>query len=156
MKELSIIVPVYNESEVIKSVLDQWVNHLYNLKIDFELIVYNDGSSDNTLDELERASLKYKEIKIVDKKNSGHGPTILKGYQDSNAKWIFQMDSDNEIKVKDFDKLWLVRDNYDFVIGKRSNRVSPLPRKIITFVSRLTIQLFYKVKLLIQIVRLDY
>ena len=45
------------------------------------------------------------------------------------------MDSDNEIKVNDFDKLWLIREDYDFILGKRSNRLS-LPRRIITFFQR--------------------
>ena len=43
MKDLSVVVPVYNESEVIEFVIDRMVQSFKNLKIDFELIVYNDG-----------------------------------------------------------------------------------------------------------------
>ena len=123
------------------------VNHLKDLKIDFELIVYNDGSKDNTLEKLNGIKVNHKELKIVDKENTGHGPTILKGYLEANSKWVFQMDSDNEIKVNDFDKLWSIRENYDFIVGKRSNRLSPLPRRIITFFSKMTIRLFYRSKI---------
>ena len=63
--------------------------------------------------------VNHKELKIVDKENTGHGPTILKGYLEANSKWVFQMDSDNEIKVNDFDKLWSIRENYDFIVGKK-------------------------------------
>ena len=136
MKELSVVVPVYNESEVIEFVIDEWFNHLKGLKIDFEFIVYNDGSNDNTLEKLNGIIANHKDLKVVNKKNTGHGPTILMGYLEANSKWVFQMDSDNEIKVNDFDKLWLVRENYDFIIGKRTNRLSPLPRRIITFFSK--------------------
>lgn len=143
MKDLTIVVPVYNEDEVIKSVLLNWVRFLKNLNIDFEIIVYNDGSKDNTLENINEVAIKNKEVIIIDKKNSGHGPTIIQGYQKSLGKWVFQMDSDDEIKVKDFKKIWSARKNYDFVIGKRSNRHSPLSRKIITAVSRLTVFLLY-------------
>lgn len=143
MKDLTIIVPVYNEDEVIKSVLMNWVSFLKDLNIDFEIIVYNDGSKDNTLEKVNEVASKNKEVIAIDKKNSGHGPTIIQGYQNSLSKWVFQMDSDDEIKVKEFEKFWSARKNYDFVVGKRSNRRSPLSRKIITYVSRLTVFLLY-------------
>ena len=143
MKDLTIIVPVYNEDEVIKSVLVNWVSFLKDLNIDFEIIVYNDGSKDNTLEKVNEVASKNKEVIAIDKKNSGHGPTIIQGYQDSLSKWVFQMDSDDEIKVIEFEKFWSARKNYDFVVGKRSNRRSPISRRIITYVSRLTVFLLY-------------
>lgn len=143
MKDLTIIVPVYNEDEVIKSVLMNWVSFLKDLNIDFEIIVYNDGSKDNTLEKVNQVASKNKEVIAIDKKNSGHGPTIIQGYRDSLSKWVFQMDSDDEIKVNEFEKFWSARKNYDFIVGKRSNRRSPLSRKIITYVSRLTVFLLY-------------
>ena len=52
--------------------------------------------------ELEKTN---EEIEVIDKSNSGHGSTILQGYQQSKGDWIFQTDSDNEIRPDQFKKV---------------------------------------------------
>ena len=143
-KELIVVTPVYNEQEVITTVIKKWTKALSELAIDYELRVYNDGSKDNTLQVLRDLEPNYPNLKIIDKSNSGHGPTILKGYKESlNADWIFQIDSDDEIDVTYFPELWNNREQYDFLIGKRMNRNTPAIRKLISFISRLTISILY-------------
>ena len=60
-----------------------------------------------------------------------------------DAHWVFQVDSDNEIKAGQFKKLWTARENYDAVIGIRDGRQQPFSRKIISAVSRLVVRVFY-------------
>jgi len=144
MNDVAVVMPVYNEAECICAVLDDWTKELDRLVITYRLIVLNDGSKDNTAEVL----LKYSNsphIQIINKKNSGHGPTILQGYGMAvqDAQWVFQVDSDNEIKAEQFKKLWTERENYDAVIGVRDGRQQPLSRKIISAVSRLVVRVFY-------------
>jgi len=149
MKEtLKVVIPVYNEEGAIAVVIEDWTKMLVSLKIDFHIYIYNDGSKDDTLLILNNLAKENSHLVIVDKPNSGHGPSILKGYKDNlDAKWLFQVDSDNELKAADFDKFWKERKNFDFIIGKRIQRESPLPRMIITQISRLVIGLFYGFKI---------
>ena len=145
MENLALIIPVYNEDEAISFVINEWVEELEKLKIDFTIFAYNDGSKDNTSIILKNLSDLYKNVVAIDKSNSGHGPTILQGYLE-NAEtytWLFQVDSDNEMQAKDFYKLWEKRNDYDFLLGTRENRVQPLARKIISLVSRCCINIFY-------------
>ena len=143
MKELTVIMPVYNEDEVIMEVLNEWLEALRKLDIDFDLCVYNDGSKDNTLGEINKVAIKNNEIKVFDKKNSGHGPTIIEGYRQSKGEWIFQTDSDNEISPDQFVKIWEKRSEMDFIIGTRIDRKSPMSRKIISLFSKYTIRFLY-------------
>ena len=120
--------------------------HWNILNIDYHIHAYNDGSKDNTAKILMEFAAKAAGRLIVhDKPNSGHGPTILKGYRDnaSNYEWIFQIDSDDEMGPENFHSLWDQRSNYDFLIGIRDGREQPLPRKIISLVSRLCVRVFY-------------
>ena len=143
-KELKLVVPVYNEQEVIKTVIKKWTKLLSDMGIDYVFQVYNDGSKDNTLDVLLDLEPHYPNLKIFNKTNSGHGPTILKGYKESmDAEWIFQIDSDDEIDVTYFPELWNNRTRYDFLIGKRINRNTPMMRKLISLISRKTISILY-------------
>lgn len=142
--DLAVVMPVYNEEGCIVEVVRAWHTELSQLGIAFCLIVLNDGSQDSTqhrLDELQDLM----ELKVVNKPNSGHGPTILKGYNLAieRAKWVFQVDSDDEMRPEYFRQLWNPRENFDFLIGSRHNRVSPLPRRIITGVSRLSVRLLF-------------
>ncbi len=144
MTELKIIIPVYNEEGAIETVIKDWSDHLSKLKISFKIYTYNDGSKDNTSKILHQLEKKYSNLVVVDKPNSGHGPTILKGYKDNlDAEWLFQVDSDNELKASEFEKFWKVKENYDFLIGERIHRESPLARIITTQISRIVVKLFY-------------
>lgn len=143
--QLHVVIPVYNESEIIKVVVEDWITVLNKLNISYNLKLYNDGSTDATLEELKKLKSLYPDyMDLIDKKNSGHGPTILRSYNESlEAEWIFQVDSDNEIKAHYFTEFWNVKEHYDLVIGKRVNRDSPLFRKVMTYFSYLVVRVFY-------------
>jgi len=145
--KLAIIMPVYNEETVIGSVLDKWANTLDALGIKYQLHPYNDGSRDGSLAQMEAAAKRHPgRIVPHNKPNGGHGPTILQGYReaaDNGFDWIFQIDSDDEMGPESFGTLWVRRAEYDFLAGYRDGRLQPLPRKIISVVSRMTVKLFY-------------
>ena len=142
---LVIIMPVFNEAKIIKTVLLEWIKVLNSLKINYKIKVFNDGSTDSTLDVLTNIKKEYPSfISVINQQNSGHGPTILSGYKNNlDSDWIFQVDSDNEMKAIYFKNLWDKKDDFDFIIGKRTNRKSPLIRKIMTYVSYLIVKLYY-------------
>lgn len=143
--DLVVVIPVYNEEKIIEKVINDWLYELSRLKISFELRLYNDGSKDNTGNVLDQIfnKLQNKNLKIIHKENSGHGPTILQGYRGVQAEWIFQVDSDDEFSSQDFAQFWEQRFFYDFLIGVRDGKSRPLARKIISLVTRLTVSLFY-------------
>jgi len=144
MPELTLVMPVYNEEGAISSVLAQWTKVLHALQIDYQIAVYNDGSKDGTLTALNNISQNNSRIIVIDKSNSGHGPTILKGYLEHlDSSWLFQIDSDGELGPEKFAVLWSKRYAYDLLIGNRINRKSPLPRRITTRMSRYTVWLLY-------------
>lgn len=144
MTNLKIIIPVYNEEGAITEVISDWTSTLEKLKIDFLIYVFNDGSKDNTLEILQNLSKNNDKLIVIDKPNSGHGPTILKGYKENlDAEWLFQIDSDNELRANEFEKFWELRYDFDFLIGTRIHRDSPLPRIITTAISKLIVGFFY-------------
>ena len=143
-KELIVVIPVYNEEAIIQTVIKDWAKTLRDLKIDFELRAYNDGSKDTTLAKLQEITPIYPELTVIDKLNSGHGPTILKGYREADSTFVFQVDSDNEMKAKYFEALWKEREHYDFIIGRRKFSFKvPMPRKIVSFMAKKAIHFFY-------------
>ncbi len=145
MDKLAIVMPVYNEEGAIENVINIWCSELDKYEIEYTIFAYNDGSKDKTSEILHELEIQYPRLKCIDKKNSGHGSTILQGYRDAseNYDWIFQIDSDNEMGAEGFYSLWRKRNEYDYLVGIRDNRIQQLPRKIISIISRLTIKLFY-------------
>lgn len=139
MKELAIVMPVYNEEEILENVINDWTNVFEGLDIDFEILAYNDGSKDKSLEFLRKNAENNSRLIVRDKKNSGHGPTILQGYRDcaENYEWIFQTDSDNELGTEGFVELWKNRCDYDFLIGKRFYKNRDASRKIISNVAKI-------------------
>lgn len=89
MPKVSVIIPTYNReefiSETIQSVLDQTFK-------DFEVIVVDDGSTDNTKRELEKFGSR---IKVIEQKNSERAASRNNGIKDSTGKYIAFLDSDD-------------------------------------------------------------
>ena len=155
-ERLCVVMPVYNECEAIGPVLEKWAAALDGLGMDYVIRPYNDGSKDNSLAVMREVAARINaaasaagrsgRIEVRDKPNGGHGHTILTGYRDAVADgfdWVFQIDSDDEMGPEKFGELWAARSGYDFLVGIRDGRVQALPRKIISFVSRLCVRLFY-------------
>jgi|WetSurMetagenome_2_1015567.scaffolds.fasta_scaffold50616_3 dolichol-phosphate mannosyltransferase len=142
--ELAMVMPVYNEEACVVSVITSWLKVLSDLEINFILLVLNDGSTDNTSKELNYFK-EYHQVKIINKANSGHGPSILMGYKEAShlAEWIFQCDSDNEMEARYFPQLWTQRKRADALFGIRTGRQQNLQRKIITLTSRLLVRTLF-------------
>ncbi len=133
---LSIVMPVYNEEEIIETVVKDWHDTLSAMGVNFEIRCYNDGSKDNTQEILGQLKTTYPSLVVINKPNTGHGPTILRGYAESrHADWIFQIDSDNEIRADQFAAFWEIRDGYDFLLGQRSHKDFPISRQFISYVA---------------------
>ena len=91
MKKVSIIIPLYNEEKYIKECVNSVVNQTYK---NIEIIVINDKSTDNSLNELK--SIRDKRIKIIDlKENKGVSNARNLGVKEANGEYICFLDSDD-------------------------------------------------------------
>lgn len=145
-ERLCVVMPVYNEQDAIGPVLEKWAKALDTLGMDYRIRPYNDGSKDDSLAVMRTAVEQLPRVEVKDKPNGGHGNTILTGYREAVADgfdWVFQIDSDDEMGPEKFNELWSRRGDFDFLVGIRDGRVQALPRKVILFVSRLCVRLFY-------------
>jgi glycosyltransferase involved in cell wall biosynthesis len=142
--ELALVMPVYNEEQCIAEVVQSWYEELVKLGIDFRMIILNDGSQDST-ETILKQFVDHHRMDVFNKKNSGHGPTILEGYHKAVklAEWVFQTDSDDEMKPDLFIELWKRRDQYDALLGVRQGRRQTLVRKGISIFSRLMVLLLF-------------
>ena len=142
MKQLAIIIPVYNEEENIEKVINDWRKILEKKK--FDIIVINDGSKDKTKLILDKIKKKSSNIKVINKLNGGHGESIYLGYKYATKKkykFIFQVDSDDQFSASDFKALWKLKDkSYDLIMGYRQYRKDPLLR---IFLSKVVLRLFF-------------
>jgi glycosyltransferase involved in cell wall biosynthesis len=121
MPKTSIIIPTYNEEASIEKVIGDlkvYLNH------DCEIIVVDDGSTDNTLKLIE----KIPDIKIVRHlKNKGYGAALKTGIQKSQGEYILIIDADGSYPPESITKLIEQKDSYDMVVGARTSPQSQIP-----------------------------
>ena len=92
---ISIIIPVFNESESIGFLLDEVINVMSFHKYNFELIVVNDGSKDNTHQVLKQLTLKIKELSVISlRKNYGQTAAMSAGFDNSKGDIVITLDGD--------------------------------------------------------------
>jgi dolichol-phosphate mannosyltransferase len=142
--DLGIVIPAYNEEACIEHVVRSWLATLDGCGMAYRIMVLNDGSTDGTGSAL-RAFAGDPRVELIDKENSGHGPTILVGYglATGRASWVFQCDGDDEMPPDAFPALWAARNDYDALFGYRDPRLRTPERAFISAVSRLLVGLLY-------------
>ena len=142
MNKLYIIIPAFNEEENIETVALEWHNIVENINTESKLVIIDDGSKDSTYVKLQELSTKLPQLIALTKKNSGHGGTILYGYQyalEQQANYIFQTDSDGQTVPSEFYGLWEKRKEYDIQIGYRKHRQDGLSRIFVTKILKLVL-----------------
>jgi len=128
---LSVIIPAYNEEKRIGTTLTSIISYLEKFpKIngDYEIIVIDDGSQDNTVKEVEKFSTKNTKIKICsNEKNSGKGYSVRKGILLGEGKYLLFSDADLSTPIEELEKLFFwIEQGYDIAIGSRSLKESQI------------------------------
>jgi glycosyltransferase involved in cell wall biosynthesis len=141
--DLSVVMPVFNEERSVAEVVRAWLDELERLRVDYEFRIYDDGSRDRTPSILERLAEGEPRLVPISHANRGHGPTILRGYREARSDWIFQTDSDGGMDVGVFRDLWAHREEYDFLLGRREGRWSTPIRRLVTWISRQSVRIFF-------------
>lgn len=99
---ISVLVPAWNEEETIKDTIEHILAVDYPIK---ELIVLNDGSTDNTRKIVEELLKKYPKLKLINKANSGKGDSLNKGIKIAKGELIVVVDADSYPDKDSFKKL---------------------------------------------------
>ena len=125
---ISIIIPVFNESESIEYLLDEVLNVMLSNKFNFEIIVVNDGSQDNTSIVLDELTIKIKELSVISlRTNYGQTAAMAAGFDNSNGEVVITLDGDLQNDPNDIPKLITHLNNgYDLICGWRYARKDKL------------------------------
>lgn len=120
MKDLSVILPCFNEEDNVVRIPEELIKELDKLKLDYEIIAVNDGSSDNTLHELKKLQKKYQIIKIVNHEtNKGLANAIKSGIDNATGKLTVTLDADFTFHPRQIKNLLnrFYKGDVDIVIG---------------------------------------
>jgi dolichol-phosphate mannosyltransferase len=133
---LSIAMPVYNEAAVIAEVVHDLVREIGG-RLDVELVLVNDGSTDGTREILDRLAAADERVKVHHAaRNGGHGPALRRALEETRGEWIFQIDSDGQQLSAEFWDLWARRDRADLVMGIRKIRRNGTHRVVVSAAAR--------------------
>lgn len=113
--KISVIIPVYNAEKYLENCINSIFNQNYK---NYEIILVNDGSTDNSLSICEKLKKESNKVKIINQKNSGVATTRNKGLLEATGDYIIFMDNDDIISEDFFNKFLEENDNdYDIIIG---------------------------------------
>ena len=120
---LSIIIPAYNEAGRIASALSKVYNFLENKGYDYEIIVVDDGSRDETVFMAQQSKL-FREGKLTvikNRINAGKGFSVRRGILASKGEYVLFSDADLSTPIEELDKLFAyINKGYDIAVGSRS------------------------------------
>jgi len=147
---LSVVIPAYNEAKRLPLTLIDIDKHLDEQEYSYEIVVVNDGSTDETAEIVARFAPLINNLRLIDNsENKGKGAVVRQGMLEAKGLWRLFMDADNSTSVVEFNKMIsYFKSGYDVVIGSRDVRGSrmmpaqPIHKRLLGRLGNLIIQLF--------------
>jgi glycosyltransferase involved in cell wall biosynthesis len=121
----SLIIPVYNEEELIAELATRAVKAAGSVTPNYEILFVNDGSTDSTLQKLIEVRRQHSRIKIIDlSKNFGHQAAFTAGLEMALGNYVAMMDGDLQDPPELLTEMFrmIKEEGFDIVSGKRSGR----------------------------------
>ncbi len=148
VSSVSAFFPCYNDALSIGKMVRDVHLGLEGAVEDFEVIVVNDGSSDNSLEVLHELATEFPRLRIVDHEvNRGYGGALLSGFAASTKQWVFYTDGDAQYDAAEIVRcIAAVRVDTDVVQGFKIGRGDPLHRKVIGRTYHHLVKLFFRLR----------
>lgn len=130
---VSIFFPCYNDSKSIGKLVRETFKTVRKITDNYEVIVINDGSTDDSPEVLNKLLENFNKLKIIThKKNKGYGGTLRTGFLKSSKDVIFYTDGDGQYDVEELPILVsLMTEDVDFINGIKMSRHDPTHRIVI-------------------------
>ena len=142
--DISVVVPLYNEEESLPELV-AWIDRVaQNNKLSYEVIMVDDGSSDNSWAVVEQLKEQYPAIKgIRFARNYGKSAALYCGFADAEGEVVFTMDADLQDSPDEIPEMrrMILEDGYDLVSGWKKKRYDPagkrFPSKFFNWTARI-------------------
>jgi glycosyltransferase involved in cell wall biosynthesis len=142
-KKLSIIVPLYNEEESIRPLVNEIKRALGRVDIDYEVLFIDDGSQDDSLKHIKEISKTDKRFRFISfRKNYGKSAALHTGFKNAKGNAVVTIDADLQDDPQEISNLLKkLDDGYDLCSGWKKNRKDPFIKKysskLFNFITRL-------------------
>ena len=147
---VSILVPVYNIEKNIEKNINILIEKISPFIINFEIIISDDGSEDNSKEAIKKICEENKNVfGVYSKENHGKGNALKRACEIANGKYIIFCDGDMEIDPSQLENFFEImnKENADIVIGSKRHKDSVVNysniRKIISFVYFMFVKIFF-------------
>ncbi|NLA24671.1 MAG: glycosyltransferase family 2 protein [Bacteroidales bacterium] len=143
--DISIVIPLLNEEESLPELM-RWISKvLEQHNLSYEVIMIDDGSTDNSWKVIEEMKPNYPQLKAVKfRRNYGKSPALHTGFQIAEGEVVITMDADLQDSPEEIPELYRMidEDKYDLVSGWKQKRHDPIskrwPSKFFNFTTRIT------------------
>ncbi len=141
MKQLSIIVPIYNEEQILPELYQRLTDAAEKITSDYELIFVNDGSKDSSIDLILRLSKEDSRVKYIDfSRNFGHQIAVTAGLDFSSGQAVVIIDGDLQDPPELIPEMYeKYKEGYPVVYAKRKERKGE------TWFKKFTAKSFYRI-----------
>ena len=118
--EITIFFPVYNDENTIANMTEKCIHTLKEVASNYEVIIINDGSPDNSGAVADEMAKKYDFVRVIHHpQNKGYGAAIKSGLENAQYEWVCFTDGDDEYDIEDLRKMIRLKDYYDLIITFR-------------------------------------
>jgi len=142
---ISLVFPVHNESFIIEQTLRNYVAELEDRVSDLEVIVSEDGSTDDTKSVLERLAKELPIKVFMSDERKGYQRALVDAISHATKPWLFIVDSDYQFAAIDFWRLEPYRKTHDIILGMIAPRKDPKYRVFLSRGYNFLLRLFMKV-----------
>ena len=126
----SLVIPIFNEEDVINVFHQRLENVLKAQDRDYEIIYVDDASTDASLDILKDLSKQGLQVRIISfKENRGQSTALFAGFRLASGEWIITLDADLQNPPEEIPKLLEFKNDFDFITGVRERRKDSILRK---------------------------
>ncbi|MBI3241080.1 MAG: glycosyltransferase family 2 protein [Chloroflexi bacterium] len=144
-KSISVFFPAYNDAGTIPTMIIRAMQTLPEVSDDYEIIVINDGSTDDTGRVLDEMSRHYPQLRVIHHNQpSGYGGVLRAGFAAAKKDWIFYTDGDAQYDSRELALLARAADDgVDMVQGYKIKRHDPFHRVVIGLLYQYFVKLVF-------------
>ena len=129
MPSISLVLPAYNEADNIEPMVAEATPALEAVADDYEIIVVDDGSADDTAGVTQRVMESHPHVRLVEHEvNQGFGAAVFTGFTSAEKDWIFYTDADRQFVLAELERFIPHMEEADLIAGYRAPRRDPFMR----------------------------